>query len=153
MEQPAYQDIKVKEIPVINGEGYQLKVVAGEYRGVKGPARTYTPLLALQASLKKGGKLDIELPNHFNAFAYVLHGEVKLNDNWSYEKETLLNFKNDGDGFSIEGEASETTVLIMAGEPIDEPIAQWGPYVMNNETEIMEAMRDYNMGKMGVYID
>lgn len=154
MAQPGYQDIKAARIPVLEeDEGrVRLRVVAGNYKGTTGPARTFTPLLALQGHLQPGGFAAIELPEHFNALAYVLKGQVKLNESFSYAGEHLLHFRNDGEGFSLRAEA-ESQVLILAGEPIDEPVASWGPYVMNTQTEIMQAIRDYQMGKMGVYVD
>ncbi len=84
--------------------------------------------------------------------AYILKGNIKLSSGFDYEQETLLHFKNDGDGFSITANA-DSHLLILAGAPIDEPVAQWGPFVMNTQTEIMEAMRDYQKGKMGFYVD
>ena len=152
MVQPNYQDIKGEEIPVLNQEGSSLRVVAGTYKGIKGPASTFTPILALQASLEQGGFLEIEVPESYNTLAYVLDGEIEISGNWSYEKETLLHFKNDGEGIALKGKKS-AEVLILAGMPIDEPLAQWGPYVMNTQTELLQAMRDYQMGKMGVYIE
>jgi redox-sensitive bicupin YhaK (pirin superfamily) len=81
-----------------------------------------------------------------------LNGEVKLNENFSYNGETLIQFRNDGEGIALRASA-ESRILVLAGQPIEEPLSQWGPFVMNTQTEIMEAMRDYQMGKMGVYID
>lgn len=154
MAQPNYQDIKSENIPVLaedNGKA-TTKVVAGTYKNQKGPATTFTPIIALQVSLQKDGTVEIPLPANFNALFYVLHGEVILNHNWSYQKETLVHFRNDGAGFALKA-SLDSEILVLAGEPIDEPLAQWGPYVMNSQTEIMEAMRDYQMGKMGVYIE
>ncbi len=154
MAQPGYQDIKAAQIPVWEeSEGLaKIRVVAGQYQGMKGPARTFTPILALQVELQAGGFSAIEIPEGFNALAYILSGELNLNDNFSYGAEHLIHFRNDGDGFTLRAQA-DSRVLILAGQPIDEPVASWGPYVMNTQTEIMEAMRDYQMGKMGVYID
>lgn len=154
MAQPAYQDIKAEQIPSIAEDGgkVKLRLVAGKYNGQQGPARTFTPILALQAELRPGGFTEIEIPENFNALLYILYGEVQLNENFSYEGETMLHFKNDGAGFSLRAR-KDTRALILAGEPIGEPVAQWGPYVMNTQSEIMQAMRDYQMGKMGVYID
>jgi quercetin 2,3-dioxygenase len=154
MAQPGYQDIKAAQLPVwASPDGLaHLRVVAGDYQGLKGPARTHTPILALQAELQTGGFAAIELPEGFNALAYILSGELSLNDNFSYSAEHLIYFRNDGEGFTLRAQAP-SRVLILAGQPIDEPVASWGPYVMNTQTEIMEAMRDYQMGKMGVYID
>ncbi|MCG8329075.1 MAG: pirin family protein [Chitinophagales bacterium] len=152
MVQPRYQDIKSDAIPTIKEHGSQVRVVVGNYNEIKGPVQTYTPLLALQISLETEGYLEIPIPKNYNAFAYILDGAAKLNENWSYEKETLLHFKNDGEGITLRG-IEKSEILLLAGLPIDEPIAQWGPYVMNTQTEILEAMRDYQMGKMGVYIN
>lgn len=94
----------------------------------------------------------MEIPAGFNACVYLVRGNVQLNRNFDYPASTLLNCRTDGEGFSLTG-LEPTQALVMAGEPIDEPLAQWGPYVMNEQTELMEAMRDYQMGKMGFYID
>ena len=154
MAQPNYQDIKAARIlEMVEDDGrVQLRLVAGQYKGQQGPANTFTPMLALQATLSAGGCTEVEIPENFNALLYILHGEIQLNENFSYESETMLHFRNDGEGFSLRAKTG-SQALILAGEPIGEPVAQWGPYVMNTQTEIMEAMRDYQMGKMGVYIE
>lgn len=154
MAQPAYQDIKADRIPAITEDGGKatLRLVAGQYKGQRGPARTFTPILAIQAALSEGGFIEIEVPESYNALCYLLDGEMQLNENFSYTGETMLHFKNDGEGFALRATA-DTRALILAGAPIGEPVAQWGPYVMNTQTEIMQAMRDYQMGKMGVYIE
>ena len=154
MEEPRYQDIKADQLPVL-AEPHsraQTKVVAGTYKGARGPARTFTPLLILQIELEQGGETEVEIPAGFNACVYLVHGSAQLNRNFDYSAGTLLYFRNDGEGFSLTG-LEPTHALVMAGEPIDEPLAQWGPYVMNEQTELLEAMRDYQMGKMGFYID
>lgn len=152
MEQPRYQDIKAKTMPVITEDKVNLTLVAGNFRDQTGPAQTFTPILAVKADFQAGGQTFIEIPEHFNAMAYILNGEIQLSSEFSYEDETLLYFKNDGNGFHLQANR-DSRVLILAGEPINEPVAQWGPYVMNTQTEIMEAMRDYQKGKMGFYVD
>jgi hypothetical protein len=155
MVQPRYQDIKQSQIPLVAmpDPGAVVRLVAGEYMGIQGPAMTYTPMLALQISLTAGAEATLPLPAEWNALIYILSGELQLNNNWQYEGETLVNFRQDGDGIQLKGVAEHTQVLLLAGEPLNEPVAQWGPFVMNNQTELMEAMRDYQMGKMGVYIE
>jgi len=154
MVQPRYQDIKSADIPLVKTEhaGLRLELVAGQYRGQQGPAKTYTPVLALKASFRAGSDHFFEIPSQYNSMAYVLNGEVALKSGFAYGGETLLHFKNDGEGFHLKAN-TEARVLVLAGAPIDEPLAQWGPYVMNTQTEVMQAVRDYQMGKMGVYID
>ncbi len=154
LEEPGYQDIKSDQLPILADphSSAQTKVVAGTYRGVRGPARTFTPLLVLQIGLGQGGETEVEIPPGFNACVYLLSGNAQLNHNFEYPAGTLLHFRNDGDGFSLTG-LEPTQALVLAGEPIDEPLAQWGPYVMNEQSELLEAMRDYQMGKMGFYID
>lgn len=154
MVQPRYQDIKAKDIPVISEQDgkVQIAVVAGNFREQQGPAQTYTPILALKVALQKDGKATIDIPENYNAMAYILSGQVQTDGGFDYEGETLLHFKNDGAGITLTA-TEEARVLVLAGEPIDEPVAQWGPYVMNTQTEVMQAMRDYQMGKMGFYVE
>lgn len=152
MIQPGYQDIRADRIPVIRGEGVRLRVVAGSFGDQTGPAVTQTPIEAWQLSLQAGGRIELPLPAGHNALIYILHGQVKLNDNFGYGAETMVHFRDDGEGIVLQGEADDTEVLLLAGRPINEKVVSWGPYVMNSQTEIMQAMRDYQMGKMGVYI-
>jgi len=154
MVQPAYQDIKARQIPRLSTRDRKgtIKVVAGSFQGTKGPVQTHTSILALQLQLEKGSFAELPLPENHNALIYLLHGQVKLNENWNYEKETLLQFRQDGAGIALRA-AADAEVLLLSGEPIGEPVAQWGPYVMNTQTEIMEAMRDYQAGKMGFYTE
>ncbi len=155
MAQPDYQDIKSDSIPVVKLDGGQarLRVVAGELGGQKGAARTFTPVNAFQLSLEQGAYAEIPIPKTHNALIYIVSGSVQLNENWSYEQEHLLQFKNEGEGIALRGKSPATEVLVLSGQPIGEPVTQWGPYVMNTQTEIMEAMRDYQMGKMGFYTE
>lgn len=153
MAQPSYQDIKAADMPAITeDEGrVQWQLVAGEHAGHSGPARTHTPLLAMTGHLQAGGHTAIHIAPSFNALLYIVGGRIKLNGNWDYPDGHLLHFRQDGDGITIEA-LEDSRVLLLAGEPIDEPVASYGPFVMNTQSEIMEAMRDYQMGKMGVYV-
>lgn len=147
-----YQDIKSEKIPLIKKEGVSIKVVAGDYEGQKGPVRTHTPILVLQIAMKQGAKLNIETPEGFHTTAYVLNGEVRNVGDQPIEKEHLAVFEDTNEPVELQA-LSENRILFLSAAPINEPIAQWGPYVMNNQTEILQAMRDYQIGKMGVYID
>lgn len=155
MVQPAYQEIRAADMPVLNEDHgrARTKLVAGQLKGLTGPARTHTPIIAAQISLSKGGFTEAPLPTGHNALIYILHGQVQVNENWDYRAEHLLQFHQQGEGIALRGLAEESEILLLAGAPIGEPVAQWGPYVMNTQTEVMEAMRDYQMGKMGFYTE
>jgi len=147
-----YQDIKAERIPSIEKEGVRIRVVAGEFEGKKGPASTHTPILALQLEMEKGALVELNTPESHNTMAYVLNGSVRNVGDQLIEKEHLAIFEASNSAIELQA-MSESRILLLAGEPIDEPVVQWGPYVMNTQTEILQAMRDYQMGKMGVYID
>lgn len=154
MSAPTYQDISAKDMPVLqkaNGD-IRIKVVAGTYDGIDGIAKTLSPILALQISIKAGMETSIALPSSFNILQYIIKGSLESRQGFKYPKETLLSYQQDGDAVRIKA-LEDSELLFLAGEPIHEPLAQWGPYVMNTQTEILEAMRDYQMGKMGFYVD
>jgi redox-sensitive bicupin YhaK (pirin superfamily) len=154
MVQPRYQDMKEADFPRADlPGGASLKVVAGSFNDLKGPAKTYSPILAWQLELPKGATVDLPVPPDYNFMAYLLDGQVKNANGFTYEGRTLLNFRQDGEGVTLTGEAPLTRLLLLGGLPLGAPLVQQGPFVMNPQTEILEAMRDYNMGKMGVYID
>jgi redox-sensitive bicupin YhaK (pirin superfamily) len=152
--QPRYQDMKEESFPRHDfGNGAVLKVVAGEFQGQKGPTKTYSPIIAWQLELPAGATVELPVPEDHNFAAYLLDGEVSTSNGFKYEGRALLNYKADGEGVSLTGVAEKTRVLLLGGVPLEAPVVQHGPFVMNNQTEIMEAMRDYQMGKMGVYIE
>lgn len=154
MTQPRYQQVHADAFPVIHTPDHrgQMRLVAGQYQALQAPIKTFTPILILQIELEEGGVVAPIIPDDFNAALYILNGEVQLNNNFSYRDHTLLHFRNDGAGITLKG-MQPTRALLLAGAPIDEPVAQWGPYVMNDQTELLEAMRDFQTGKMGFYID
>jgi redox-sensitive bicupin YhaK (pirin superfamily) len=152
MTAPKYQDIKAELMPTIpleNGNG-NVKIVAGEFNGKKGPVSTFTEINAFIANLKTSGNITIPIPSTHEVLVYLLEGETRINDAQTLKvgKLQLLTFHKDGDAISLEANKN-STLLILSGEPINEKIKSWGPYVMNSQTEIMEAMRDYQDGKMG----
>ena len=152
MTQPKYQEIRRNDIPVITENKVTHRLVSGQWNGQKGIVNTFSPMIIIQTSILSGGKTQIPIPENFNACIYILSGEIILNDNFDYPAGKMIYFTNKGDGIGIEG-LEDTEILVLCGEPIEEPLAQYGPFVMNSQTEIMEAMRDYQMGKMGFYID
>ena len=152
MTKPKYQEIRKNDIPVIAETKVTHRLISGQWNGQKGIVNTFSPMIIIQTSILSGGKTQIPIPENFNACIYILSGEIILNDNFDYSAGKMIYFTNRGDGIGIEG-LEDTEILVLCGEPIEEPLAQYGPFVMNSQTEIMEAMRDYQMGKMGFYID
>lgn len=152
MTQPKYQEIRKNDIPILAENKVAHRLVSGNWNGQKGIVDTFSPMIIIQTSILSGGKTHILIPENFNACIYILSGKIILNDNFDYLAGKMIYFTNQGDGICIEG-LTDTEILVLCGEPIEEPLAQYGPFVMNSQTEIMEAMRDYQMGKMGFYID
>ena len=126
------------------------QVIAGELKGTFGRIKTQSPVNAYMISAEEGGATTIELHKGHQSLLYLLKGSVTINDEVTLEKNEnqLIEFANDGDGFSIQVN-SDSKLLFLSGEPFNEKVASWGPYVMNTQTEIMEALRDYQQGKMG----
>lgn len=147
---PKYQEItnsKMGRYQLPNEKGF-VEVIAGEYDGVKGPATTFTPIHVYNARLKKDAKVDLSFPKEFNTGLLVVEGNVKVNGINAHADHFLL-LKNDGEDFSIET-TEDSIILVLAGEPINEPIVAYGPFVMNTWEEIEQAVNDVNAGKFGV---
>jgi redox-sensitive bicupin YhaK (pirin superfamily) len=154
MDLPAYYPLSAEEAPVFVSEDEKVngKVFAGEVAGVKGPIPSQTLVNAATLTFKKGGKISIVLPVDHNALIYLLDGKLTVEGFGMVEELHLVHFKNDGEGITLEG-LEDTRILLLSGQPLNEPVVSHGPFVMNTQTQIMEAMRDYQMGKMGVLIE
>ena len=153
MSKPKYQAIKNSDMKIVDlKENGFIEVIAGEYAGNKGPANTFTPVHMMNAKLKSGGKADFNFPAHFNTAALVIEGSIIVNGNEKAKTDQLVLFENKGEGFTIEA-SEDAVVLIISGEPINEPIVPHGPFVMNTREEIMQAFEDFNTGKFGYLED
>jgi hypothetical protein len=145
---PAYQALKASQVPdVALPGGGTVRVIAGEYEGARGPARTFTPITMLDARLRAGGELPVSLPATYNALAVVAAGRVTAGGRAAGAGELVL-FANDGERLTLSA-TEDAHVLLLAGEPIDEPIVQYGPFVMNTVEEIEQAIMDVNRGAFG----
>ncbi|HEX7900292.1 MAG TPA: pirin family protein [Planctomycetota bacterium] len=141
MSEPGYQDILNGRIPAVEIPGGSVRVIAGEFRGTRGPAKTHTPVELFDVRL--GGEADLEIPEGHSAAALVVDG--RLNGAGPGD---LLVLSREGAAARVKAEAG-SRFLLLAGEPIDEPVVGYGPFVMNSEEEIRQAIRDYQNGKMG----
>ncbi|TGN29448.1 pirin family protein [Empedobacter tilapiae] len=152
MSTPKYQAIEHKDIPTVEVENGFIEVIAGEYNQTKGAASTFSPVNMLNAKLNEGGKANFNFPANYNTVLLVIDGEIKVNNQEIVPTDHLLLFTNEGEDFSIEA-TENSVVLILSGEPLNEPIASYGPFVMNTQEQIREAFEDFNNGKFGTLED
>ncbi len=150
MSPPGYQGLtaaQMGEVTLQNGAGV-VRVVAGEYEGAKGPARTFTPIDLYHVRLNANGSASFTLPRHHNTAFLVMRGAVSFGGESTAKENDFVLFRHDGD--VIEATASsDAELLVLSGEPIDEPVVQYGPFVMNSQQEIIQAVHDFNDGKFG----
>jgi quercetin 2,3-dioxygenase len=154
MDQPTYHPLTANEAAHhISDDGKTvLRVFAGEINGLKGPIPSHTEVNAATLELKKGASINISLPKKHNAFIYLLDGKITVEGFGLVEALHTVVFKNDGEQISFEA-LEDTKILVMSGLPLNEEVVSHGPFVMNTQTQIMEAMRDYQLGKMGILIE
>ena len=147
---PGYQEILDREIPKVSlpeGRG-AVRVIAGEFAGVRGPARTFTPIEVWDLRLASAEPLEVALPDGHTTALVVLRGALRANGSDPIREAEVALFDRAGDGLRIE-DAANATALLLCGQPIGEPIVGQGPFVMNRPEEIRQAIRDYQSGKMG----
>ncbi|MCE9671723.1 pirin family protein [Myxococcus stipitatus] len=154
MSPPGYQPITKEQIPVVPvqaggevTEDSKVRVIAGGYGEAKGPARTFTPITLLEVKARAGERFELPLPSKHNALVLVTRGRVSA-DAEAIRGGELGVFANDGDVLALRAE-EDTHLLVLAGEPIREPIAHTGPFVMNNHREIIQAIYDFESGAFG----
>lgn len=141
MSEPRYQDIVDARIPRVEIPGGSVRVIAGAFRGATGPAKTHTPVELLDILLN--GEAELELPDGHGAAVLVVDGRLR-----GAGTGELVVLSRAGEGVKLVTEG-EARLLLMAGEPIDEPVVGYGPFVMNSQAEIRQAILDYQSGKMG----
>jgi redox-sensitive bicupin YhaK (pirin superfamily) len=149
MTMPRYQSIdrsNICKIELSDSKGY-IDLIAGDYNGNVGPAKTFTPIHMMNAYLHTGAKVDFNFPSNYTTLVLMVKGSAKINDDKVGTNQICI-FKYEGENFQIETE-EESIVLILSGEPIHEPIVAYGPFVMNSKEEILKAYDDLNKGLFG----
>lgn len=153
MSPPKYQAIANSEMSIYDlGENGSIEIIAGNYQDKKGPAFTFSPVNMMNAKLNAGGKAEFNFPAHYNTAALVIEGNAIINGEVKAPTDHLVLFENTGETFTIEA-TKDSVILIISGEPLNEPIYSHGPFVMNTREEIMQAFEDFNTGKFGYLED
>lgn len=148
MSPPAYQDIRKHQIPTVDLGGGFARVIAGELHGANGPARTFTPVNVWDVRLTHGNRTELAIPAGYTTLVLVLQGTAVMNDSASAGEADLAIFDRDGERIAIAA-SEDATLLVLSGQPIDEPVVSYGPFVMNTQEEIRQAVNDYRSGRMG----
>jgi hypothetical protein len=143
MIEPTYLDIHAKQIPILKEVFGTVKVISGEYNGTNGPGKSHTPVLIMDIRLKPESEIIIPIMDGWNAFGFIYEGDVKSGECLSkgqlavYNTEGNVHFKTND---------TQAGIYLVAGEPLNEPVARGGPFVMNTRGEILKAFEDYQNG-------
>lgn len=150
MAAPGYQSITADLIPrvALADNAGHVRVIAGDYADVSGPAHTFSPLNVWDMQLTQGHDVSLRQPAGWSTALVVLEGEVRVNDAENAREGQLVVLSQQGETLHLSATA-DTRVLLLAGEPLGEPIVGYGPFVMNSKTQIAEAVRDFNSGRFG----
>ena len=153
MSKPKYQPLTNDQLGKyqLPNDGGVVEVIAGEFKGVKGEASTFTPVEMYNVKLKKGKSVSFDLSENFNTGILVVEGSVKVNGE-NVPTDNFILFKNEGETISVEA-AGDSILFVISGEPINEPIAAYGPFLMNTHEELEQALEDFNKGKFGYLED
>jgi redox-sensitive bicupin YhaK (pirin superfamily) len=154
MTDPIYTPLQQEETPVIKSLDGKIKVgvVSGDFIGRKGPVEFMSDVLALRIEAQAEGDMVVPIPKGHNALIYVLDGSLKINGEQHLGAKDMAWFANDGDEIIIQSEAN-TRAIILGGAPINEEVVSYGPFVMNSQQEIVQALQDYQDGKMGTLVE
>ena len=126
-------------------------IVSGKFKSLNGAVDHFFPVTVLRLNFEEGGEIEYDIPSNQNTLIYLLDGLVKINNQEATGKDFIW-FNNDGEKIIMKAN-QKTRLILLAGEPIGEEVVSYGPFVMNTHTEVMEALRDAQMGKMGVLIE
>ena len=147
MSKPNYQDVKGSDMPIVKKENFFVKVIAGEYESQKGPSKSFTPMNIYEVNSTPETDIHFDFKNDTTSVILILSGTLSVEDQIYNQGNTLV-FDRQGEGIKIHSN-SNTKLLVLNAKPIDEPIVAHGPFVMNTREEIIQAIHDYQNGKMG----
>lgn len=149
MTTPKYQAITNAEMGRVSlPQGGEIEIIAGEFNGVKGPATTFTPVHLSNLKPKKGETIEMSFPTGYTTAVLAIEGSALINGDEKLPTNNLALFDREGEDFTVEA-LEDSIFLVMSGEPLNEPIAQYGPFLMNTNAEIAQAIDDYRSGRFG----
>ena len=149
MTEPKYQAITNAEMGRVKlPGGGEVEIIAGEFAGVKGPASTFSPVHLYNLKLKKGETLELDYPAGYTTAILAIEGSATFNDVETLATDHLALFEREGEHITVTA-VEDSVLLVMSGEPLNEPIAQYGPFLMNTQEEIVQAIHDFQSGKFG----
>ncbi len=148
MTDPSYQAITEEEMGLYQFDGGQITIYAGEVLGIRGPAKTFSPMNIYKVSLNKGSKIDLSEPADFNLALLTIDGKVRLNEEKLIEGDFAL-MKNEEGGFELLGLEDDSQVFVLSGQPLREPVIAGGPFVLSTQKALAQAYEDYHTGGFG----
>ena len=153
MTAPKYQAITKDEMGIYKSEDEIVEAIvySGEAFGVKGPASTFSPINIYKITLQKGRKIEIKEPSDFNTGLLVILGNLNVNEDTKVKTDDFVLFENDGNAFSLESLDGPSEIFVLSGQPLNESVVAYGPFVMNTYEEIVQANQDFRNGKFGPF--
>lgn len=148
MTTPRYQEITADKKGKVDLKDGKVEIIAGEYQGVSGPAKTFSPIELYVVTLESGGVFHTDFPENYNTSVLLIEGSAIYNEITTIPQDHLALFQHDGSGISLKA-LDKASILVMAGQPLHEAIAAYGPFLMNTEEEIRQAFEDFRNGKFG----
>ncbi len=154
MKEPYYRHLSKEQISLVTSEDTKVetKVIAGEFKGIKSDISIESDLQILWGTAEKNGTETYKILKDYNSMLYLIKGTMRITGYGFVDAENLVIFEEEGDSITVNA-TEDSQFLLLSGKPFNEKVSQSGPFVMNNQTQILEAMRDYQMGKMGVLIE
>ena len=143
MIEPAYQDIESEQIPIVKEKAGTVKVISGNYHGTVGPGKSHTPVMIMDIRLNPESEITIPIMNGWNVFGFIYEGDVKSGESLSKSQLAVFNTKGN---VHFKTNDTQAGIYLVAGEPLNEPVARGGPFVMNARSEILKAFEDYQNG-------
>jgi pirin family protein len=151
MTEPKYQALlkgDMGKVVLENNEG-QIDVYAGEVKGVRGPASTFSPINMYKVTLNQAGKVELNEPSNFNVGALIINGSVKVNDTETLQQGEFILFENKEGTINFEALSEEAVIVMLSGKPLNQPVVAYGPFVMTTEEDIIQANIDFHQGRFG----